>query len=96
MRTFLLSICLFICSLGLAADQDHVRKIITQSILCSDNAAQIVANYYTIPEGLSFEKIRDEIDELGVRHQSYKQFFNGIEVEGYLLLFIQKKARLLQ
>lgn len=61
MRTFLLSICLFICSLGLAADQDHVRKIITQSILCSDNAAQIVANYYTIPEGLSFEKIRDEM-----------------------------------
>ena len=94
MRTFLLSICLFICSLGLAADQDHVRKIITQSILCSDNAAQIVANYYTIPEGLSFEKIRDEIDELGVRHQSYKQFFNGIEVEGYLLIIHSKEGKI--
>lgn len=93
MRTLLLSICLFICSLGLATNNDHVRKVMNQTISCSDNAAQMVLNYYAIPEGLSFEKIRDEVDELGIRHQSYKQFFNGIEVEGYLLIIHSKEGK---
>ena len=58
MRTLLLSICLFICSLGLATNNDHVRMEMNQTISCTDNVAQMVLNYYVIPEGLSFEKIR--------------------------------------
>ena len=93
MRTLLLSICLFICSLGLATNNDHVRMEMNQTISCTDNVAQMVLNYYVIPEGLSFEKIRDEVDELGIRHQSYKQFFNGVEVEGYLLIIHSKEGK---
>ena len=92
MRTFFLSISLFICSIGFAVN-DHVRKVLPPSVPCSDNVTQVVSGYCAIPKGLSFEKIRDEVDELGIRHQSYKQFFNGVEVEGYLLIVHSKEGK---
>ncbi len=48
---------------------------------------------YNLPENLTFVEFRDETDELGMRHLSYQQYFDGIEVENGIVLVHVKDNR---
>ena len=51
--------------------------------------------YANFPEGTSFEIFQDEVDDLGIRHQSYQQMYNGIKVQSKMILVHSKNGQLL-
>ena len=51
--------------------------------------------YANFPEGTSFEIFQDEVDDLGIRHQSYQQMYQGIKVQSKMILVHSKNGQLL-
>lgn len=52
-------------------------------------------DYAEFPEGTEFELIQDEVDDLGIRHQTYQQLYNGIKVQSKMILVHSKNGQLL-
>ena len=80
-----LLLLIFYSTAPLLAD-DHIREIFAQAISVEEYLPKAIASRYSIPSGLTLFKAQDTIDDLGIRHQSYRQYYNGIEVESYLLI----------
>ncbi|MBQ9752653.1 MAG: hypothetical protein IJV81_07485, partial [Paludibacteraceae bacterium] len=49
--------------------------------------------YANFPEGTSFEIFQDEVDDLGIRHQSYQQMYHGIKVQSKMILVHSKNGQ---
>ena len=45
-----------------------------------------IFDYADFPEGTTFKLFRDEVDALGIRHQSYQQYYNNVRVENKMIL----------
>jgi Zn-dependent metalloprotease len=50
------------------------------------NVENKFSEWLDVPENSTFVKFRDETDELGIRHLSYQQYVDGIEVENGIVL----------
>ena len=51
--------------------------------------------YANFPDGTSFEIFQDEVDDLGIRHQSYQQMYHGVKVQSKMILVHSKNGQLL-
>lgn len=48
--------------------------------------------WFLLDEKYTFKKVSDKIDELGLQHVNYKEFYKGIEVEGALIMVHAKDS----
>lgn len=51
-----------------------------------DEAVSHFGEWLSLPSGSTFELLKDETDELGIRHLRYRQFVDGVEVQASMVL----------
>lgn len=69
-----------------AVQDAHVRKSFAKPFLSDSQVEIALQEAGSVPEGLSLVKFRDETDKYGIRHQSFRQFYNGVEVESHVVI----------
>ena len=92
MKRILLLCLLSTLSIILKAEGDQVFYSFSKTITLDELD---LLDYADFPAGTSFELFRDEINDLGIRHQSYQQYFNGIKVQSKMIFVRSREGKLL-
>ena len=57
------------------------------------NIANSFGSYFSFAHGSNFTLFRDTTDALGIRHQSYQQYYQGSKVEYHVIIVHSKNGR---
>lgn len=69
-----------------ANQMGHFSKQVADENIPVHNIGNHFEQWFALPPSTTFEKVADKTDNMGIRHISYQQFYNGICVEGSLVL----------
>lgn len=86
-RLYLIITC---CIVPLFAMADFVNKKVNENIKADDVTSLFAAWFHT--NDCSFELYDDKTDEIGMRHQAYQQYYNGVAVENCILIVHSKNG----
>ena len=89
-RFFLIAYCVLI-SISAFSNSYWIKDLESQRIP-DENVVNMFNQWFNINNQSTFEKTRDYTDNLGIRHQNFKQFYNGLPVEGYLIIVHSKNG----
>ena len=92
MRRILLLCLLSTLSIILKAEGGQIFYSFSKTITLDELD---LLDYADFPAGTSFELFRDEINDLGIRHQSYQQYFNGIKVQSKMIFVRSRDGKVL-
>jgi|GEM_PF-2757909 len=82
-RTTILSILLVIWTLAVSAkDGGHFWLRLGGEHIAMDKAVSRISEWQSVADGSTFQLLRDETDALGMRHMRYRQWVQGVEVQG--------------
>lgn len=81
-------IVLMLCSslLVFASNIGHFSRDVSRDNISIDNVADHFDQWFVLSPSSSFLIVGDNTDKMGVRHISYQQYYQGIEIEGCLVL----------
>ena len=87
MRKFYSLVFFLVCSvLVFASNVGHFSKNVISDNIRVDSVSSYFEQWFSLAPGTSFGIIGDETDKMGIRHISYQQYYQGVEVEGCLIL----------
>lgn len=89
-RIFLIVYCVFI-SISVFSNSYWIKDLESQRIP-DENVVNMFNQWFNINNQSTFKKTRDYTDDLGIRHQNFKQFYNGLPVDGYLIIVHSKNG----
>lgn len=89
-RIFLIVYCVFI-SISVFSNSYWIKDLESQRIP-DENVVNMFNQWFNINNQSTFKKTRDYTDDLGIRHQNFKQLYNGLPVEGYLIIVHSKNG----
>lgn len=95
-KNLLLILFLFLCStmmLHATVRGTHVNHHLRHENIPVEQATQMFGIWMKTNTDMSFFLVKDETDELGFRHQTYKQFLNGIPVDAARLMVHSKDGK---
>lgn len=83
-----------LATLTCAAENQLGKFMLNTSVekLPVDDALEYVNSHFEFPEKTTFEMFRDETDDIGMRHCSYQQFVDGVEVANAMILVHSKNG----
>lgn len=82
-RITILSILLAIWTLAVSAQNNgHFWMRLGDKHIAMDEAVSKISEWQSVADGSTFQLLRDETDALGMRHMRYRQWVNGVEVQG--------------
>lgn len=73
-----------------ANEEGHFFVDLSSQNVALTNVADSFRLYFDFANGSSFALFRDTIDAIGIRHQSYQQYYQGAEVESHVVLVHSK------
>lgn len=80
----------FLCLLALmpihANEEGHFFVDLSSQTIALSNIANSFDSYFSSANGSTFTLFRDTTDALGIRHQSYQQYYQGKEVEYHVVI----------
>ena len=84
--------CLIIisCLLSALAWAEFVNVKVNEPISANEAPAQFSTWFHV--NGCSFRLYNDETDDIGMRHQSYQQYYNSIAVENCIVIVHSKNG----
>lgn len=89
-RIFLIAYCVLI-SISTFPNSYWIKDLESQRIT-DENVVNMFNQWFNINNQSTFKKTRDYTDDLGIRHQNFKQFYNGLPVDGYLIIVHSKNG----
>lgn len=89
-RIFLIAYCVLI-SISVFSNSYWIKDLESQRIP-DENVVNMFNQWFNINNQSTFKKTRDYTDDLGIRHQNFKQFYNGLPVDGYLIIVHSKNG----
>jgi len=69
-----------------AATWNRITRTFNDSPVLQDDWQNNLDKYLGLSALSSFKTVKDEVDKLGIRHLSFQQYYNGIPVEGGLIM----------
>lgn len=69
-----------------ALNSTHIMRTFKSPVYTDEQVLTAIQQEFSVPEGLELQPFRDEIDDLGIRHISYRQIYNGIVIENAVVL----------
>lgn len=89
-RFFLLFFCSLVGIAGTITAQTHFSYDLRSENIPLQSLSASFFPYVEVPLGTTFSLIRDETDDLGIRHQAYQQFYKGIKIQSCQVLVHSK------
>lgn len=87
--------CLFACISVKANEIGHFCIDLSSDDVAVSSIVNSFSSYIDIANGSTFELFRDTTDQLGIRHQSYQQYLQGVRVQSYMVLVHSKNNKVL-
>ena len=94
-RFFLFFICSLIGLAGQLCAQGHFSHIVEEENVNLSEVESKFSAWLDLPENTNFVMFRDETDDLGIRHQSYQQYIDGIKVLNAVVLVHAKDNKVI-
>lgn len=85
-KIVLLCMTFFAFSIAGANEKGHFFVDLSSQRITISSVPNLFAVYADVAEGSTFALFRDTTDELGIRHQSYQQFYQGNKVQSHMVL----------
>lgn len=87
MKKFYFAVLLLLsCLLTYASNVGHFSKSVRQDNISTEKVSGYFGQWFSVAPGSTFEVVGDNTDPMGIRHISYQQYYQGVEVEGCLVL----------
>ncbi len=87
MRKYCFLVCLLFCSLlAFSSNVGHFSKNVSVENIQVENISNYFNNWFSLAPSTSFKVVGDKCDKMGIRHISFQQYYQGVEVEGCLVL----------
>ena len=87
MRKFYFVVLFLLCSAyTFASNIGHFSKSVRQDNISTEDVSGYFGQWFSVAPGTTFEVVGDNTDPMGIRHISYQQYYQGVEVEGCLVL----------
>ena len=92
MRKFYTVILLFLSvwALSIAQNDGHFSMRFDDKQILEKGVESRFCEWFSLGEGVSFQKFRDTIDDIGYRHQSFQQLLYGTPIE-YAMIVVHSK-----
>ncbi len=87
-----LYLSLFVFVIAKANEVGHFFVDLSSQNVSVANISTSFSNYVNIASGSTFTLFRDTTDGLGIRHQSYQQYVQGIKVQSFMILVHSKNG----
>lgn len=87
-----LSFLFLFLSVLVHASEKGKLNITPQDKLPLDKALNYVVSLHNLDGSFTFKEVRNYTDELGIKHVSYQQYYNGVAVENGMVMFHAKKG----
>ena len=91
-KIVLLGLTLFAFSIAGANEAGHFFVDLSSQSIAVSHIFNSLSTYVDIAEGSTFTLFRDTTDELGIRHQSYQQYFHEFKVQSHMVLVHSKNG----
>ena len=85
-KIFTLLLCLLVLTPIFANEEGHFFVDLSSQNVAINTVANSFSSYFGFAKGSTFSLFRDTTDALGIRHQSYQQYYQGKEVEYHVVL----------
>ena len=86
MKKYYFLVCLLFCSLlAFSSNVGHFSKNVSVENILVENVSNYFNNWFSLAPSTSFKVVGDKCDKMGIRHISFQQYYQGVEVEGCLI-----------
>ena len=92
-KIFLLFLTLSVFVVAKANEAGHFFVDLSSQNVSISNLSNSFSNYVDVANGSTFTLFRDTTDGLGIRHQSYQQYIQGIKVQSFMILVHSKNGK---
>lgn len=91
-KIFFLCLTFFAITLAKANETGHFFVDLSSQSISISSISNNFSNYVDVANGSTFTLFRDTTDELGIRHQSYQQNYQGTKVQSHMILVHSKNG----
>lgn len=92
-KIIFICLSLFVCLISIANEPGHFFIDLSDQNVSIANISSSFSSYVNVANGSTFTLFRDTTDGLGIRHQSYQQYVQGIKVASFMILVHSKNGK---
>ena len=85
-KIFLLCLTVFAITIAKANETGHFCVDLSSQYISISGISNKFSNFVDVANGSTFTLFRDTTDELGIRHQSYQQYYQNEKVLSHMIL----------
>ena len=93
MKKLVLILCLWFCTLLTYANKHFYFDLEGKNISLSE-VENLFYQWFELAPNTTFKITRDYVDNLGIRHINYQQYYNGLEVENSIIMIHLKSNKI--